>query len=244
MKKELVLILLFGLVVLPAWAQTTSTATSTQALVDSLKALIAQLQNQIKELQAKVQALVTARQQVRESIGEVKETLEEIKDLRKGMTAEEIRAIQQILAADPSIYPEGLITGYFGPATEKALERFRERYRIKEEEREKIGEKTLEKIRELLQERLEIKLEDGKKCVIVPPGHLIAPGFLKKTSTSTPTSTISLPECQVLPKGIEKLLRIGLPAWDRVVTSTTTSTPSTSTSINTSTPTSTSTSTN
>lgn len=237
MKKSLVITILFGLVVAPVWAQTTSTATSTQSAIDSLKALIAQLQSQVKELQTKVQALVTARQEVRESAAEVKDTLKEIKELRKGMTAEEIRAIQQILAADPSIYPEGLITGYFGPATEKALERFREKHKIREEEKDKIGEKTLQKIKELLQERKEIKLENGRKCVIVPPGHLVAPGFLKKA-----TSTPAIPECQILPRGIEKLLKIGLPPSGWVSTSTPTPTPTpTPTTTPTPTPTSTST---
>lgn len=44
--------------------------------------------------------------------------------LAKGMENEQVKRLQQILAKDPSIYPEGQITGYFGPATERALKAF------------------------------------------------------------------------------------------------------------------------
>jgi predicted ribosome quality control (RQC) complex YloA/Tae2 family protein len=193
MKKILVVFLgliLIGSVVLPVFAQTSTstttstTPTSTQQLVDYLKSLIENLQKQILELQAKIQAMRQAQNQVREQAQNIQDTLKDIRDLRKGMTSEEIKAIQQILASDPDIYPEGVISGYYGPLTEKALNRFREKYGIKEEDkRGKIGPKTLEKLSELLEKNRVIKLEDGRKCVIVPPGHLVAPGLMKKSTT-------------------------------------------------------------
>jgi peptidoglycan hydrolase-like protein with peptidoglycan-binding domain len=247
MKKILVVFLgliLIGSVVLPVFAQTstsattsTTTPTSTQQLVDTLKALIENLKKQILELQAKIQAMRQAQTQVREQTQNVQDTLKDIRDLKKGMTSEEIKAIQQILASDPDIYPEGTISGYYGPLTEKALKRFREKYGIKDEDKEdredRIGQKTLEKLSELLEKNRVIKLEDGRKCVIVPPGHLVAPGLMKK-STTTP----SIPECQTLPKGIEKLLKLRVGGWIPA-----TSTP-TSNSNQTSTQTSNTTSTN
>jgi peptidoglycan hydrolase-like protein with peptidoglycan-binding domain len=246
MKKILVVFLgliLIGSVVLPVFAQTststttsttTSTSTQSQQLVDTLKALIENLKKQILELQAKIQAMRQAQTQVREQVQNIQDTLKDIRDLRKGMTSEEIKAIQQILASDPDIYPEGTISGYYGPLTEKALKRFREKHGIKDEDKEdRIGQKTLEKLSELLEKNRVIKLEDGRKCVIVPPGHLVAPGLMKK-STTTP----SIPECQTLPKGIEKLLKLRVGGWIPA-----TSTP-TSTSNQTSTQTSNTTSTN
>jgi len=246
MKKILVVFLgliLIGSVVLPVFAQTststttsttTSTSTPSQQLVDTLKALIENLKKQILELQAKIQAMRQAQTQVREQAQNIQDTLKDIRDLRKGMTSEEIKAIQQILASDPDIYPEGTISGYYGPLTEKALKRFREKYGIKDEDKEdRIGQKTLEKLSELLEKNRVIKLEDGRKCVIVPPGHLVAPGLMKK-STTTP----SIPECQTLPKGIETLLKLRVGGWIPA-----TSTP-TSTSNQTSTQTSNTTSTN
>jgi peptidoglycan hydrolase-like protein with peptidoglycan-binding domain len=246
MKKILVVFLgliLIGSVVLPVFAQTStstttsttiSTSTSSQQLVDTLKALIENLKKQILELQAKIQAMRQAQTQVREQAQNIQDTLKDIRDLRKGMSSEEIKAIQQILASDPDIYPEGAISGYYGPLTEKALKRFREKHGIKDEDKEdRIGQKTLEKLSELLEKNRVIKLEDGRKCVIVPPGHLVAPGLIKK-STTTP----SIPECQTLPKGIEKLLKLRVGGWIPA-----TSTP-TSTSNQTSTQTSNTTSTN
>ena len=231
MKKILVVFLgliLIGSVVLPVFAETsTSTTTSTtiststpsQQLVDTLKALIENLKKQILELQVRIQAMRQTQTQVREQAQNVQDTLKDIRDLRKGMSSEEIKAIQQILASDPDIYPEGTISGYYGPLTEKALKRFREKYGIKDEDKEdRIGQKTLEKLYELLEKNRVIRLENGKKCVIVPPGHLVAPGLMKK-STTTP----SIPECQTLPKGIETLLRLRA-GWFASSTATSTNT--------------------
>ena len=49
-------------------------------------------------------------------------------DLRQGMRGAEVRRLQQCLARFPAIYPEGKITGYFGPATRRAVIRFQEKY--------------------------------------------------------------------------------------------------------------------
>lgn len=45
-----------------------------------------------------------------------------------GQNSEEIKIIQRILAKDAAIYPEGKITGYFGPATQAAVRKFQEKY--------------------------------------------------------------------------------------------------------------------
>ncbi len=37
-------------------------------------------------------------------------------------TGGEVTKLQQLLAADPSTYPEGVVSGYFGPATERAIQ--------------------------------------------------------------------------------------------------------------------------
>ncbi len=47
--------------------------------------------------------------------------------LRKGSRGADVRSLQSFLAADPNVYPEGAITGTFGPATERAVQRFQER---------------------------------------------------------------------------------------------------------------------
>lgn len=44
--------------------------------------------------------------------------------LQKGSTGTEVSALQKFLSLDQTIYPEGLVTGYFGAATERAVQRF------------------------------------------------------------------------------------------------------------------------
>ncbi|TAK57733.1 hypothetical protein EPO17_01250 [Patescibacteria group bacterium] len=41
-----------------------------------------------------------------------------------GMNGQQVRNLQRLLAADPLVYPEGLVTGYFGPLTRKAVVNF------------------------------------------------------------------------------------------------------------------------
>ena len=60
--------------------------------------------------------------------------------LAKGMQNGQVTKLQQILARSPEIYPEGLITGYFGPATERAVMRFQKRYDL--EQVGHVGPKT------------------------------------------------------------------------------------------------------
>ncbi len=48
--------------------------------------------------------------------------------LSKGMSGLEVTRLQQLLAKDSSIYPDGLVTGYFGPSTENAVKRFQKKY--------------------------------------------------------------------------------------------------------------------
>ena len=50
--------------------------------------------------------------------------------LYPGLRSSEVTALQQFLAGDPSIYPEGLITGFYGPLTTRAVERFQTKYGI------------------------------------------------------------------------------------------------------------------
>lgn len=44
--------------------------------------------------------------------------------------AVEVTMLQRFLAQDPLLYPEAQITGFFGPATERAVQRFQERHGV------------------------------------------------------------------------------------------------------------------
>lgn len=50
--------------------------------------------------------------------------------LRLGSRGAQVSAIQKFLKDDPSLYPEGKVTGYMGPATVAAIKRFQERYNV------------------------------------------------------------------------------------------------------------------
>ena len=49
-------------------------------------------------------------------------------DLRVGSEGNEVTELQKCLVKDPDIYPEGEITGYFGPKTKTAVIKFQEKY--------------------------------------------------------------------------------------------------------------------
>ncbi len=52
-----------------------------------------------------------------------------IRDLYFGVSSETIKELQRLLAKDKNIYPEGLITGFFGSSTKIAIIRFQEKYK-------------------------------------------------------------------------------------------------------------------
>lgn len=184
------------------FAQTTGT-TTVSSQVQSLLDLIKNLQTQIQALQALQAQIVKAQ-------GEVSQSLKLIRGLREGMSGDDVKALQAILAADTSIYPEGLITGFYGRLTSEAVKRFQKKYGI--EMLGFVGPKTLKKLNEEIN-KLSLSQEDDDddedndgdkkdKKFCVPPGHLIAPGWLKKHSEDKDRVS----ECHNLPKGIEKKL--------------------------------------
>jgi len=83
----------------------------------------ATIEEQIAQLQAQLQALMAQL-----SGQQSQPALVLTKDLRYGMTDPEVSILQQGLARDPQVYPEGLVTGYFGTLTRAAVVRFQEKY--------------------------------------------------------------------------------------------------------------------
>lgn len=50
----------------------------------------------------------------------------------RGARGDEVRSLQEALKSSPSIYPEGLVTGYYGPLTEKAVKKLQREYNLSE----------------------------------------------------------------------------------------------------------------
>ncbi|MFH0853709.1 MAG: peptidoglycan-binding protein [bacterium] len=137
-------------------------ATSTENItaIVGLRALIEQLQNQIKELRDQLDKM-------KSEIAEVKEELKLTKNLHKGLSDEEVKELQKFLSQFYEIYPEGLITGYFGPLTEKAIKKFQEQYDIPATGL--VGPLTREKINESLAK----EEKEGKVTIChVPSGNI------------------------------------------------------------------------
>ncbi len=51
-------------------------------------------------------------------------------NLKYGMSHEQVRSLQAIMAKDPSVYPEGIVSGYFGQLTLNAVRKFQLKYGI------------------------------------------------------------------------------------------------------------------
>jgi hypothetical protein len=51
------------------------------------------------------------------------------RNLKYGMAGNDVKCLQEVLKKEgPEIYPEGLVTGYFGPLTLQAVKRFQQKY--------------------------------------------------------------------------------------------------------------------
>src|SRR3989344_382470 len=212
MKQKLLLplagLFLAGLVLVPSVGMAES-ATST-AQINAISALL----QQIQALQSQIDALKASQTTLKVEVATQFSAF--VTSLSLGSRGDAVEALQALLATNASIYPEGLITGYFGKATERALKRLQKENDLEQVGR--VGPKTRQLLNRLLKDNL-IAFEDDdddedednddndnrgkgnrRLCAIVPPGHLIAPGWLKKHDGVRPI----VPECQTLPKGIEK----------------------------------------
>lgn len=110
------MLLLAAVVFTPVTAS--AQATLSEATIQNLLNQIAVLQQQIRDL--------TAQQQLVQS--SYVNVLKLTQKLSVGMSSEEVKILQELLATDPEIYPEGYITGYYGPLTAKALGKFKKKF--------------------------------------------------------------------------------------------------------------------
>jgi peptidoglycan hydrolase-like protein with peptidoglycan-binding domain len=110
-----------------SFAQTTTSTSSIQTLLEQIRALQTQMQTLQQQQQVVLGQLVTT--------------------LGQGSKGENVKILQQLLAQDSSIYPEGLISGFYGRLTAEAVKRFQKKHGI--EQAGNVGPKTLKKLNEL-----------------------------------------------------------------------------------------------
>lgn len=166
----------------------TTTATSTPVTNPTIAGLLAQLAK-----------LTTLFNELKAKLAGTQAEIKELRaDIREGMTDADVRTIQELLASDPTIYPRGLVTGYFGPMTKEAIMRFQAKNGL--DVTGLIDTETRAAMDAIIAERR----AHGK----FPIGLLMAPGLkmkfedkLKKrcesviiaTSTATSTATTTVP---------------------------------------------------
>jgi len=90
----------------------------------------------VEELQAQINALLQQIAQLQTQLsGQSGSTTPAVtgcftKYLVKEVTDPEVTTLQTVLKSDPMVYPEGLVTGYFGSLTEAAVKKFQAKYGI------------------------------------------------------------------------------------------------------------------
>ena len=171
-----VLVVLVSILVLPliSFAEITTTVsplttpapTAEQiANLNRLYAEIVMLQTKINELKAQALGLQAE--------------LRLTKRLYLGSKDNEVKTLQRLLSTDNKIYPEGLITGYYGPLTERAVRKMQKKAGLAETGI--LNEHTIARINELLRDGAG---QSGK----IPPGLLRAPGIWKKLGLASTTT--------------------------------------------------------
>ena len=92
--------------------------------IDELKAMILLLTQQITAIEQQIAARGGT---PNPSVGVGASCPILTRALYTGLSGQDVTSLQRFLSADISIYPEGLMTGYFGPATERAVQRWQAR---------------------------------------------------------------------------------------------------------------------
>ena len=143
---------------------TTTTVSNTTPDVTGIAGLLARIQELTKIL-AELKARIS---QTQTEVSTLKESLKT--NLKMGVSDEDVKKIQEVLASDSSIYPEGLTTGYFGPLTNEALKRFQA----------KFGLTVTGEINTETRAALDTILNERKLQGRLPYGLLNAPGLRDK----------------------------------------------------------------
>ncbi|MDP3725218.1 MAG: peptidoglycan-binding protein [Nanoarchaeota archaeon] len=100
--------------------------------------------------------------------------------LKIGNENEDVKKLQELLARDKEIYPSGLVTGYYGGMTKKAVEKFQEKYGIATPGvagHGSVGPKTQAKLNEILGSTVVATtpiLVTTPSAIQVPIGHTFA----------------------------------------------------------------------
>jgi chitodextrinase len=133
--------------------------------------------------------------------------------LSRGASGNDVSKLQNFLAKDKEIYPEGLITGYFGPLTEAAVKKWQEKHGI--ESAGSVGLKTIAKFQELSKE-----VKQG--LMNAPEIYAIATTTLIQATSTVPSGTIpAVPAIPAVPSSESGAIAVpATPATPAIISST------------------------
>jgi len=98
-----------------------------QELINELLTIIAELKKEIARVQTKIVAMLNG--PIISPPVPVSTCSKMTTNLNRGMNNQQVKCLQEFLKAQGAdIYPEGLVTGFFGVLTERAVIRFQEKY--------------------------------------------------------------------------------------------------------------------
>ncbi|MBI1975363.1 MAG: peptidoglycan-binding protein [Parcubacteria group bacterium] len=113
---------------------------------DDVSSSVIRLQTQIQELLKQIQGLQQQMTQIKTELGHSPERTAPVEDieravseaslpeltrpLSRGSSGDDVRELQKFLSQDRDIYPERLITGYFGSLTHAAVKRWQAKHGI------------------------------------------------------------------------------------------------------------------
>jgi len=131
------------------------------------------------------------------------------RELQFDSRGDDVEALQRFLAQFPDIYPDGLVTGYFGPLTLGAVERFQEQYDIATSSSPNFGlfgsttrEALLDKMTEVSDEEMEIILStistSTTQELVTTAGTTTVP-VTATTTSSASTTTPAIPAVLAIP---------------------------------------------
>ena len=119
--------LFFALAALLVVLAVTMTPSTSSAQTADLQALINSLLAQVQSLQTQLGAPSVSQHT---SPIPVQTVCNFYRDLSLGAKGSDVTCLQQLLARDPSVYPEASVTGYFGSLTHAAVQRYQLKFAL------------------------------------------------------------------------------------------------------------------
>jgi peptidoglycan hydrolase-like protein with peptidoglycan-binding domain len=93
------------------------------------------IQDRFSQIKQEIQNIILRFQQLMREVNTTQNTSGINKyiftrNLYLGLQGDDVRKLQEFLAKDKEVYPEGIISGYYGYLTQRAVQRFQCKYNI------------------------------------------------------------------------------------------------------------------